>query len=696
MRPGFLNSFQPFWGPASAGAPVDADFSDVVLLMPGNGANGAQNATFLDSSVNNFTLTSVGAPAQGAFTPFSKGPGEWGAWSPDRGLAYNGNSLLVNGTQTTGNIGTDFTVEFWVNGAPNTSSGLIVAKTRGITNSADCWQTGVTASGININKFYFLVYHGSPTTIKIFHSTSIVADNKWHHCAAVKQGTTYRMFVDGVLESTEVFATPLTGSSYNISLLGCTNDPSGYDYSRVNTFASNVRVTNTAVYTSSFTPSTSPLTAIPGTVVLALQDNRFIDNGPNNYSITVQQGSPAMSPFSPFVGTAYSTLTTGGEGYFDGASYLSAPASPVFNFGTGDLTVEAFVWWDGTYASNARIIYSTAGAGGYDQLGLFNSVAIPPSGGIFYAGVTATGVLPVPYTWNHIAATRQGSTVRIFLNGALVGSGTYAGNVGSSVTGPNIGRRTDGFHPWVGGISNLRVVKGTALYTSAFTPPTTPLTAVAGTSLLMNATNAGVVDAAKQNVAKTEGAAQISTAQSKWGGSSVFFPAAAPAANRLAFNSGPIYSLGATFTVELWMYPLVIPSATSRVLMFGTNATTSAATLQILSTGALQWIVANVPASPVGVATAGGVVTAGAWAHYAVSVNNGTARIFKDGVLVGGPTAITTQAAAPIPLYVGYDVTVSPVSNAQFNGYINDLRITRGVARYTAAFSPPTQAFPLT
>ena len=55
----------------------DPFFEQTVLLLHGDGTNGAQNNTFLDSSSNNFTITRNGNTTQGTFTPFSLAAGEW-------------------------------------------------------------------------------------------------------------------------------------------------------------------------------------------------------------------------------------------------------------------------------------------------------------------------------------------------------------------------------------------------------------------------------------------------------------------------------------------------------------------------------------------------------------------------------------------------------------------------------------------
>ena len=72
----------------SAAPPVTSDpyFEYTTLLLPGNGTNGAQNNTFLDSSANNFTITRNGNTTQGTFSPFSQTG--WGIILMGVGIAY--------------------------------------------------------------------------------------------------------------------------------------------------------------------------------------------------------------------------------------------------------------------------------------------------------------------------------------------------------------------------------------------------------------------------------------------------------------------------------------------------------------------------------------------------------------------------------------------------------------------------------
>ena len=87
------------------GAITDTYFNLVTLLLPGNGTNGAQNNTFLDSSTNNFTITRNGNTTQGTFSPFSQ-TGWSGYFATGQGLT-NASALL----STTANT---FTGEAWI------------------------------------------------------------------------------------------------------------------------------------------------------------------------------------------------------------------------------------------------------------------------------------------------------------------------------------------------------------------------------------------------------------------------------------------------------------------------------------------------------------------------------------------------------------------------------------------------------
>jgi hypothetical protein len=227
-------------------------------------------------------------------------------------------------------------------------------------------------------------------------------------------------------------------------------------------------------------------------------NNIVTDASTNNFPITVVGDSRASS-FSPYL--------TGWSNYFDGTGdYLDIPTNAAFDFGTGDFTIECWAYLTSSVAY-AGIITSinVAGANPSWLLGFTNTadqLAFCPS--YFDAAVTFS------YTgyynkWTHIAVTRSGTTLRLFANGILVSSATNSTTISTGGKSIRIGTRyqNDPQYLIVGYLSNLHVVKGTALYTANFTPATTTLTAVAGTSLLTCHANR-LVDSSTNNFAITK------------------------------------------------------------------------------------------------------------------------------------------------------------------------------------------------
>jgi hypothetical protein len=79
----------------------------------------------------------------------------------------------------------------------------------------------------------------------------------------------------------------------------------------------------------------------------------------------------------------------------------------------------------------------------------------------------------------------------------------------------------------------------------------------------------------------------------------------------------------------------------------------------------------------------------GQWVHIALVRVGTTVTLYKNGV--GGTTATSSQNFISQNVFVGAD---DSAGSGTLNGYINDVRITNGVARYTSNFTPPTAAFP--
>jgi hypothetical protein len=152
-------------------------------------------------------------------------------------------------------------------------------------------------------------------------------------------------------------------------------------------------------------------------------------------------------------------------------------------FGTGDFTVEGWFYQtaDNSYPTALEIGAHVA-ATGIAFITKYAGTATIYSGGFF--GGTATTL----NAWNHIAWVRASGVLKIYVNGVSPAGVAFTNNLTATSTvsvggAASLGTAT---YFYSGNISNLRVVKGTAVYTSNFTPSTTPLTAITGTQLLMN------------------------------------------------------------------------------------------------------------------------------------------------------------------------------------------------------------------
>lgn len=631
----------------------DANFKQVSLLLHGDGTNGAQNNTFLDSSTNNFTVTRNGNTTQGTNTPFSQAAGYWSN-------NFNGSSYFA--TPSTLTASGDFTWECWAYRTAAISTFQIISSFGGSTTWLG-WNSSAT-----------LFYIGDNTAA--VNSVISVPDttNQWTHIAVVKSGSTMTLYWNGVSKGSGT-----STGTFSFNNIGTYNAGSfifgGY--------LSNVRFVNgTAVYTANFTPSTTPLTAITNTSLLTCQSNYFKDNSSNNFTLTAT-GTPSVQPFSPFAPTAaYSTSVNGGSEYFDGTGdYLTVATNAAFTYGVSDFTMECWVYLTTTGAIQYIIDQRNSGTAN----AVIPAIYVSASNVLTYfvsnaAQITGTTALKAN-AWYHVAVSRSTLSTKMFLNGVQEGS-TYTdtNNYAASRVVVASNAATAGNY-LTGYTSDVRLVNGTAVYTTTFTPPTAPLTAITNTSLLLSGTNAGIYDNAIKNDLETVGNAQVSTSVTKFGTGSMSFDGTG---DWLTSPNTPNLQLGTgNFTIEGWVYLNAVGAARGFVSK-GTSTTGWS-----VSANSSNQVVFSYASSSI---TSTGTLSVSTW-YFVTVVRSGTGtnltKIYIDGTNDGTGTVATDFNQTSI-MYVGAD----RVAGSALNGYIDDLRITKGIARYTANFTPPTAAFP--
>ena len=668
-----------FSGGSSPPVTTDEYFEYTTLLLPGNGTNGAQNNTFLDGSTNNFTITRNGNTTQGTFSPFSQTG--WGNY-----FDGSGDSLTIPSGSSISGTG-NFTVEFWI--YPTT------------------FASGYQVPYINETSGGFAVLLNSTGTLSYGRAlvavdgttTGTVTFNQWNHVAFVRSGTGSNQFICYINGSSAGSFTNSTNYSSGIVRLG--TDAGGTSFPFLG-YLSNVRNVTIAVYTGAFTPPTSPLaatqsagtniSAITGTQtsLLTCQSNRFVDNSASPLTIT-RNGDTRVVAFSPFNPTAsWSAATYGGSGYFDGSGDMLA--TPSITIGASAFCFECWLYPTVTQGNTTGIFVGNTTNS--LQVSYFGTAGL----GIAQKGVAwqvnnSDNVIPTVNQWNHVAFVRSGTGANqtsIYLNGTRIANGTVSYSYAASTY--EISTTLAGGTVFQGYISNARLTVGSSPYdatSSTLTVPTAPLTAITNTSLLLNFTNAGIYDATSKNDLETVGNAQVSTTQSKWGGSSMAFDGTG---DSLVGINSPLRNFGTgDFTIEFWVYHSTLKNYSG---LIGDRA--SPITTINIYTYADGKIGVTVLGSGEQFASASGIALATTWQHIALTRSSGTVNLYVDGTNRG-----TYSSSANMQVGNGAGLSIgSTFGTGDLNGYMQDVRVTSGYARYTGStvgtnyFTPPTAAFP--
>ena len=665
----------------------DDDFASVKTLIHADGSNAAQNNTFIDSSDNSLTVTAGSdTPIQGTFSPFSADEGNWSVYF-DGSAAHNpicaGTGLGAAPNDVYAGT-SDFTLEFFV---------FTTIRQQTLFDSR---------SGINASTGIVLYQNGSGALVwyvgadKITASASAMTAGAWNHIALSRTGGTSRMWING----THIGS---FSDSFDYTNLGnyCIGGPVGYLSSYVfKGHISNFRfIKGTAIYSGSgdITVPTSALTAVTNTKLLTCQSNRYKDNSTvGNAMGTIGSAYSRIQPFSPFKNSAeYNPAVHGGSFLFqqNANSYLEADHATLFDFGTADQCIEAWLY-------PTQTSFSTSWAMWFNTKGVNQYWAYTDGGG--NSSIAGFSTYPTntysasnshilrPYEWNHCVFQTTGGVQNWYLNGTRIYEATTNPNFSSSATGVRIGNSPAyaSYFYYGGYISDLRVTTGTNYnpYSNAstLTVPTAPLTKGSYTRLLLNGTNAKIIDQAGKSNIETVGNAQLSTSVKKFGTASAKFD---HTGDYLTLPVESFVSLGGgDFTIECFVYHTSTPNGNGQGYFQLSNGymnsqvrgpaagaegndgkwTMFAGTTQYTHTGLPQ---------------------INTWYHVAMVRNSGTTKLYVDGTEYLSASDNTDYTDV-------YFVIGGWYSTAYLmDGYIDDFRITRK-ARYTSNFTAPTVAHP--
>ena len=549
-----------------------------------------------------------------------------------------------------------------------------------IVTAGGIWQMWSIAS----NGYLFGDRGGSYVTL----TGTIPTVGTWTHLAFVNSGTTMTVYFNG----TSLGTCSLTGTWVidQVTRIGHNTSATGY----FNGYISNLHITTTVKYTGTFTPSTVPLTPDTGTILLVCQSNQFVNNSANPYALAIS-GTPKIQTFSPFVPVAtaaYSTSAVGGSVYFNGSTdFLSIASNAGFNLNGVDWTIECWFYCTSASFPSANLIQSQQGTNNwipYLSIGVVSTLTLTVN--INSVGYESTQTCKLN-SWNHIAFVRSSGVIKLYLNG-IATSISVTANIVSTNLAWWIGKVDNApggggyLYYYPGYISNLRIVKGTAVYTGAsYIIPTAPLTGITGTKLLLAGTNAAVLDQTAKNDIITVGSAQISTTQYKFGTGSLYFNGTTDYMTTSGTNPSLMFGLGA-FTIEHWVK---FTATTSNINTIGDNSSFSTTNNFLLmwnyaGAGRLTFWINNA-----GVCSTANAYNDNAWHHVAVTrTTAGVITIWVDGIADGTASGYSATNVGTGSIIIGNQTGLS----RYWSGYIDEVRISK-IARYTTTFTPSAFEF---
>lgn len=664
------------------------DSNYTLALITTNNLSG----TIDDASYSNNTINTVGTPELTTFSPYRDG-------GYSTYFDGNGDYLTAPDSASFELDSNNFTLEAWVYIQSLSTTQAVIAKRDSNGWQAGVYQVQVDTSGRVV--FWSHDYDSGGSTPMMQSAPGDIGVNRWHHIAVVRSGSSWVTYVDGTSVATQTSSITIANNTSHLTIGIDFYNGTRFDF---NGYIRDVRVVNgTAVYTSNFTPPEEPLTAITNTSLLTCHLPYIADGSTNNHAITIN-GTPSTKPLVPYDYDTFAPADHGGSIYFDGTTGDSVwVGNNTILSSLTDWTLDFWMYVESTQHNTPTyaVIFSASlnGSVGNDMTEIYidgtnDSLAYYSQGAIRLQS-SANSVRTK--SWQHVAISRTGSNMTLFLDGKAVDTDTsptnpvetYAPYIGDRL--PNAGSSN---YPYYGYISDMRLHRH-GMYTGDFTPPTevTASTSEPVSSqatrfhLATNTTN--IVDKSQSTRLTLGGDAVASTAQYKYSTHSIAFDGTGDYLE-IPYSDEIMRWWDTDYTMEYWIRANAFGQTNEGKTNFMThgtlNSTTDYWSMGPTNSGGIKWYWWSGAQNEFFTSTA---ITLNTWHHLAFVYDKSTttAKIYIDGTLEASTTVSTTpQVDSTYPLYIGHG------ANAAFNGYIEDFRISKGIARYSTNFTPPSAA----
>ena len=428
------------------------------------------------------------------------------------------------------------------------------------------------------------------------------------------------------------------------------------------------------------------------------------DDGPDERTITLA-GNAQLDTAQKKFGTASLLLDGNGD-------LASAADDGDFDFGSGDFTVEGFF----RISSLGNNVFFSHWENGDATGQSFYLVHFNSSNTLRFAYRLTTGLVESSYTWEpsadtfyHIAVVRYGTTLKVYIDGvAVISDSVSTTSLIASEDPFRIGAFNDATTAsptleweFAGHVDEVRVTKGQARYIANFVPTTSAFEATDATAQTQDpyfsnvkflssfdgsdgdTTTSGLDESSSDLDLTYNSGDELSTTQKKFGTTSLYV------ADNVIISSSAGFNMGTgEFTIEGWYYFTSFSNSFSLWDQWNGSATGAGNSQMWMShatAGKVKWYYDGSS-----LLQSNTTMSTGQWYHIAFVRESGTLKMYFNGALDANTQSFSGQFGKTGTVYLG-DQHAGGGGAPQY--FVDELRVTKGTARYTAAFAAPTAAF---
>lgn len=607
--------------------------------------------------------------------------------------------LTTSGTANTNTgAGQAWTVEYWVYPQQFDGGGNTMFDFR-----ANGGGAGITAEFTNSGTMYM----NSGGSSYISNQDYGIVPRNWYHMAFVHTGSVLKFYLNGIEKYSNTHSSLANDNTSGVFGIGYKSNDTKHFKGYISDFRF---VVGKAVYTGAFSPPTGPLTKTGGTYPNntnrtdpTASETKYLANFTNGDIIDLSGTS--NFGFSP---SSNAQSDTGNQKYsvpsvlFDGSGDVInvEPFGQPFLF-PNDFTIECWAYAVSGNLNLQNSRYRTfffVGVSSQFQFALDQNgkpLLWDNNSALVTSSTALTG-----NTWQHIAVSRMGAELVIFLDGVEKGrisNATY--EMGGSDSLARIGSYDGNSGALNGAISDLRITKDVSRY--PFLPKKETLTTstsfqngitctASNVKLLALTTSTITADASSENHTLTASGATSSTFGPGGGMKSAYFVASSN--HKITIPDGDWKTHGSTFTFDLWIYAKSFPQSTYNYIFgdFNSAGANNSNSLSLYSNNSGTLIINGSSGGSDFSLSASSNISTNKWYHVAVVRNSGNFYIFLNGSMVLENTSYTGTLNNSSDVFaIG---GTGAYATLTWDGYISNFRYNNAQALYNKDFTPPSQA----